>query len=239
MKIQFEDLNNQQEALSAMLKSLVTSVGAVDALFHIDLNKPEVWLGKSWLKCLKQRQSILFSSSRLEETFEGYRKRLKSMDIELSKSVRKDLYSWSSVNSHAAKRIREGGYERVVSVSIPLATCSDLRGRFLYFYDGVSEQSEFEIRRSIENSLNEMIVYQTAVSASHLITSPLEDYGMLKSATISIIRHLSQGCSRTELSEVHHMTPRGIDYHLERAKCLLGAKNTHNLVHKSHSLLLI
>jgi len=239
MGLHIEANKNQEAAFSSMLKSLAVSIGAIDALFHIDLAEPEVWLGKSWLKCLKRRESIFFTSHYLEDTFQRYRSRLKSADKELTKSVNKQLYNWPSSSTPSGRIIKENGYRTVVSVSISLPSCSELSGRFLFFFDNYNEQCEFDIRQSVENVLNEMFVYQAAVSSSQLITSPLEDYGMLKKSTISIIRHLAQGCSRKELSNIHYMTPRGIDYHLERAKYLLGAKNMHHLVYKSQSLLLI
>jgi DNA-binding CsgD family transcriptional regulator len=239
MEIQTEGLIHHKKALLTILKSLSVSIGAVDALFHIDLNKPEVWLGNSWQKCLKQRKSILFTSDNLEDTFQCYKSLLKSADTDLSKCINKQFYSWSSIGTASAKLIKERGYKKVVSLSLPLPSSSELCGRFLFFYDNYSEQCELDISQSVENVLNELFIYQSAVSSSNLIISPLEDYGMLKKSTISIIRNLAQGCSRTELSDIHYMTPRGIDYHLERAKCLLGAKNTHHLVHKSQKLLLL
>jgi DNA-binding CsgD family transcriptional regulator len=239
MEINTESLINQKKALLSILKSLSVSIGAVDALFHIDLDKPEIWLGNSWLKCLKQRQSIFFTSDNLEDTFQRYRILLKSADSDLSKCINRQLYSWSAVGTAPAKMIKEGGYKKVVSLSLPLSSSTELCGRFLFFYDNYSGQCELDISQSIANVINEMSIYQSAVGSSKLIVSPLEDYGMLKKSTISIIRNLAQGCSRTELSDIHYMTTRGIDYHLERAKCLLGAKNTHHLVHKSQKLLLL
>ncbi len=239
MEIQTEGLIQKKKALLTILKSLSVSIGAVDALFHIDLNKPDLWLGNSWHKCLKQRKSILFTSDDLEDTFHCYKGLLKTADTDLSKSITKQLYSWSSVGTASAKLIKERGYKKVISLSLPLSFNSDLCGRFLFFYDNCIELNEFDIIQSIENVLSELCIYQSAVSSSAVMISPLEDYGMLKKSTISIIRNLAEGCSRAELSDIHYMTTRGIDYHLERAKCLLGAKNTHHLVLKSQKLLLL
>ncbi|WP_282109573.1 helix-turn-helix transcriptional regulator [Shewanella algicola] len=239
MELQTENLFNQRKALLSTLKSLSVSIGAVDTLFHIDLDKPDIWLGKSWMKCLKQRNSIFYTSENLQDTFQCYKSLLKPMDSDLSKSVNKQLYSWTAAGSTSAKMLKESGYKKVVSLSLPLSATSQLYGRYLFFFDDANNQSEQEICQSIENVVNEIYLYQSAAGSSKLILSPLEDYGMLKKSTIAIIRNLALGCSRAELSDIHYMTPRGIDYHLERAKCLLGAKNTHHLIYKSQSMLLL
>ncbi|QIZ75670.1 helix-turn-helix transcriptional regulator [Ferrimonas lipolytica] len=231
--------NSLEAMLVSELKSLGLSVGAVDAMFQIDFNNPDSWLGKDWLKRLKLRGSLKFTSEALANGFDDYRNGLTTIDFDLCNTVRKEIHFWRCSNQHSGKMRESGGYSKMVSVTLPLPQCEELCGRFLFFFDRSCQQSSSEVRQSINNALNEMSFYQNAAKSSNLLKSPLQDYGMLKPASLSILRGLAQGYSRNELSDLHYMTPRGVDYHLERMKNLLGAKNIHSMLYKSTNLMLI
>ncbi|WOT04858.1 helix-turn-helix transcriptional regulator [Shewanella youngdeokensis] len=237
------NVQNRNDHFERTLKSLARDVGAEDAMFLMDFSCPDNWLGKTWVRSLKGRGSILYSSSKVGSVLSDCRRLLKSPDVDLLKTVSKPLHNWTTTANNRFIKLRTGlllesGYKNVVSISLPLLSNDDISGRFVFFFDKYCEQSELDINQSINNMLDEIMVYQQAASALKVLPSPLEDYGLIKKSTVSIIKLLSEGYSRKEISELHYMSSRGIDYHIDKAKFLLGANNAYNLVHKAHRLLL-
>jgi DNA-binding CsgD family transcriptional regulator len=226
------------------LNTMAQKVGAVDAAFVIDFDQPQTWLGRHWLSGIKNRSSLLYTSAQVEHISYLSRHGMNNVDQNVLKTVQRPIHVWttnssSKIDSLKADLLKQHGYSKQISISYSLSNLIDLKGIFNFFYPLDCELSENELINNIQHALVDLGVVGSYIVSERILLSPFEDYHMLKPATVSIVRNLAKGCSRSELSERHFMTARGVDYHIEKAKVMLGAKNTSHLVYVANKMLLL
>ncbi|GIU48470.1 helix-turn-helix transcriptional regulator [Shewanella sp. KT0246] len=226
------------------INQLAAHIGAVDYAFFFDFKEPENWLGNNWLNSFKSRKSLIFSSAKLELLFCRSRSSMTKLDPDLVKSLNKDHHIWlleKKLKQQQIKQnlLKEFSYSKQISVSFNLHNFDYLTGGISFFYEGDCHLTDIQRLELINDFITEIESLGAQIAYSRLLISPFEDYQILKPSTISIIQHLSQGCSRSKLSDIHYMSARGVDYHIEKAKLLLEAKNTSHLIHIAHRTMLI
>ncbi|QIZ78330.1 hypothetical protein [Ferrimonas lipolytica] len=222
------------------LNTIIQRAGACDAAFLLDFSEPEFWLGKGWLKGIKNRKSLLYTSPELERFMHRVRSELTKLDHDLMRSVERERYVWSpeATSFHGyAQPYRE--YEKQITLSFELPGFPHVKAGCNLFFELGFCQDEASILSHINSIEKDLQILAINIASQRLLASPLEDYQLLKPATVGIIRDIANGLSRKQLSETHFMTSRGIDYHVEKAKLTLGAKNTSQLIHLSHQMLII
>lgn len=227
-----------------MLKTIANKIGAVDAVFFIDFTQPQTWLGRHWLSGIKKRNSLLYTSPQVEHITCLSRHSMNHIDHNILKSIQKPMHVWTTnssprIDSVKSDLLNKHGYSKQISVSYLLSNSHELKGIFNFFYPLDCGLSDVDLINNLQNVLNDLGVVGSYIVSERILLSPFEDYHMLKPATVSIVRDLARGCSRSELSELHFMTARGVDYHIEKAKVILGAKNTSHLVHVANKMILL
>lgn len=232
------------EFCRVQLKKAAASLGAKDAAFVVDFVDPERWLGKHWFSGFKARNSMLFTSPAVDYLFSRSRSCMTGLDPDVVKSSKKSMHVWLTDKTlrqqqTKSKILLELGYRQQVSLALPLPDHNGLSARFSLFFDTEVAMSNLFGLETLGQPMDEIRMISEYISSQRILASPLEDYQLFKPATVSVIRQLAEGGSRRELSERHCMSGRGVDYHIEKAKFALGAKNTTELVHLSNKMLLI
>lgn len=239
-----EQLKVRMEPCQINLKSLAEHVGAEEAVFFFDFIEPENWLGKHWLSGIKQRNSLIYSSSQIKYLVSRQRSCLTKMNPDILKSAQKPIHIWKDKNSANQQSLRENllqgkGYSSTISVSFPLAKSHYLRGCFNFFYHRENSESDIHRIKDLQGAMFDMQMLSGFAVSEKMLASPFEDYKIFKPSTLSIIRHVAEGYSRKEISDIHYMSERGIDYHIDKVRLVLGAKNTLQLVHIAHNMMLV
>lgn len=87
---------------------------------------------------------------------------------------------------------------------------------------------------NIEEELKMLHFYMTRKHPK--LTNPMIYSNFLKPKTLKVVELTCYGLSSKEISELLHLTERGVHYHLDQAKEILKAKNKAELVSKAHKL---
>ncbi|WP_394147710.1 response regulator transcription factor [Shewanella atlantica] len=64
--------------------------------------------------------------------------------------------------------------------------------------------------------------------------NPISNFRVLSPTCVEILSLVAQGCSSEEVGKQLYMSERGVNYHLDRARAILTAKNRTNLVSKAY-----
>ncbi|WOT04731.1 helix-turn-helix transcriptional regulator [Shewanella youngdeokensis] len=166
------------------------------------------------------------------------------LDPDLIKSTQSVIHIWLSDVSLRQQKMKsellnELGYCKQISVSFSLPNFDYLKGFYSFFYRLDCPLTDAERTQLLNNKMTHIQMLGSHIASESLLTGPFEDYSILKPSTVSIIKHLAEGYSRKELSDIHYMSARGVDYHIEKAKVTLDAKNTSHLIHIAHQIKLI
>ncbi|QIZ76262.1 helix-turn-helix transcriptional regulator [Ferrimonas lipolytica] len=234
----------KMEHCRSKLVELTQRLGAVESAFIIDFAEPNERLGKSWLKSFKSRDSILFSSAKVSYLFERSRSSMTRLDPDLVKASNKDKHVWledKNLKQQQSKLsiIKELGFSKQLSVTFPLQNWQGLKGCYSLFYALDCPMTDEQRFARMDELMADIKMVGTHIVSERVLTGPFEDYQLFKPSTISIIKHLAEGRSRKDLSDIHYMSARGVDYHIEKAKIVLEAQNTSHLVHVAHQMMLI
>ncbi|USD39080.1 MULTISPECIES: helix-turn-helix transcriptional regulator [Ferrimonas] len=74
---------------------------------------------------------------------------------------------------------------------------------------------------------------ETFTALSFGSINPLANFGVLSSTCIQILSLVADGYSSEEIGEQLYMSERGVNYHLDRARQILMARNRTNLISKA------
>lgn len=73
------------------------------------------------------------------------------------------------------------------------------------------------------------------LTQEHMNTlNPITNYAVLSKPCIEILKLTADGASSREIAEKLHITERGVNYHIDRARDLLGARNRIHLISLAH-----
>ena len=102
-----------------------------------------------------------------------------------------------------------------------------------------SEQEEAEIERNVQSRHQELVALLEEYSSifnylAHLDINPIANFGLLSPTCIKILTMVAEGDSSEEIGKKLFLTERGVNYHLDRAREILGARNRTNLVSKAY-----
>ncbi|MEZ9370857.1 response regulator transcription factor [Shewanella sp. 10N.286.51.B2] len=64
--------------------------------------------------------------------------------------------------------------------------------------------------------------------------NPISNFRILSPTCIEILSLIAQGCSSEEVGKQLYMSERGVNYHIDRARLILTARNRTNLVSKAY-----
>lgn len=64
--------------------------------------------------------------------------------------------------------------------------------------------------------------------------NPISNFRVLSPTCVEILSLVAKGCSSEEVGKQLYMSERGVNYHLDRARLILTAKNRTNLVSKAY-----
>lgn len=105
-----------------------------------------------------------------------------------------------------------------------------------------SKMSEEELKDKVESSgvsecLDLLSFYFTRKYPQHV--NPIILKGTIDNKAVSVLELTAIGLNSREISEILSISARGVDYHIEKTKSLLGASNKAELVSIAKSLCLI
>ncbi|QFT13092.1 response regulator transcription factor [Vibrio sp. THAF190c] len=133
---------------------------------------------------------------------------------------------WLEVMSH------HGYQSRGVSI-FNIESCKPLLGVFVFFSDKTSMELEATLSRAEQFP---RLVSDLANNLMNPLNSDHNPWVALKAISGNshlILQHLSEGIDTVQIAEMMHMSERGVNYHIERMKALLQAKNRTHLVAKA------
>ncbi|QIZ77941.1 helix-turn-helix transcriptional regulator [Ferrimonas lipolytica] len=228
----------------SILKATTKKLAAEDIVFHFDFTNPQDWLGRRWMHGVKSRSSLMFSSEKLNHLVTKMRKSMVTMNPDIIRATKNPVHVWSQNETLSANKFKTGlfnelGYEKQISIGFDSPKFSQLRSSFCVFYGSDCNMPETERLALLQNSMLDLELLSSHLSMLGVLNSPVEDYGLLKAPTVAVIRNVAKGYSRNQLSTIHSMSARGIDYHIEKARLTLGANNSASLVDKAHEMMLI
>lgn len=71
-------------------------------------------------------------------------------------------------------------------------------------------------------------------SQAHQEINPIANFGLLSPSCVKILAMVADGESSEDIGNKLFLTERGVNYHLDRARQILGAKNRTNLISKAY-----
>ena len=237
-------LSRKLECCRSELVELNKLIGTAACAFILDFEQPKDWLGRNWLSSFKRRSSVIFSSSQVEVLFARSRSSMTQLDPDLVKSCQNKIHIWLADKSLKQQQLKcellkELGYCKQISVSFMLPNFDGLKGCYSFFYDVNYELTDEQRIKLINEHMTQIEMTGSHIASEGEMSGPFQDYRIIKPSTVSIIQHLAEGYSRKDLSDIHFMSARGVDYHIEKAKLTLDAKNTSHLIHVAHKVKLI
>lgn len=147
---------------------------------------------------------------------------LKAKNIYVSdEKLRKTSYSLAVTPKSTLNILREIKSDHTITIKYLLVKCEasgELLGMVILFSNREVASNEW-----VKHIFINQILPYANLGKSHKV----------KQKTKDIVRMLAFGLDRNEISELIHLTVRGVDYHLDTARAILGAKNRSSLVYKA------
>ena len=131
-------------------------------------------------------------------------------------------------------RAKIGMQSSVVSYHL-LASKESWIGKFHLF--SPMENSELrETLKPIEHEVHELLQSYSTLFDAHALQdlNPIANFGLLSLNCIKILKLAAEGDSSEEIGQKLFLSERGVNYHLDRARDLLGARNRTNLISKAY-----
>ncbi|USD39086.1 MULTISPECIES: helix-turn-helix transcriptional regulator [Ferrimonas] len=102
-----------------------------------------------------------------------------------------------------------------------------------------SDQRRAVVQQNVMNKHEELVDLLLEFSSlfcclAHQDINPIANFGLLSPNCIKILTMVAEGDSSEEIGKKLFLTERGVNYHLDRAREILGARNRTNLVSKAY-----
>ncbi|GIU06604.1 response regulator transcription factor [Shewanella sp. MBTL60-112-B2] len=115
----------------------------------------------------------------------------------------------------------------------------DLHNNYSGFFKGFSKSSEIALTDTLQHDSDwiKPILKQFCreLTQEHMNTlNPITNYAVLSKPCIEILKLTADGASSREIAKQLHITERGVNYHIDRARDLLGARNRIHLISLAH-----
>lgn len=109
------------------------------------------------------------------------------------------------------------------------------------FFKGFSHLDEAQLQQRLnqhgEQLLKPLFQLGQRICQRHLATmNPLTNFAILSPTSVLILQQVAEGASSAEIAEQLNLTERGVNYHIDRAKDLLGARNRIHLISLAHRM---
>ncbi|BDY05569.1 hypothetical protein F0521_26100 [Ferrimonas sp. YFM] len=111
----------------------------------------------------------------------------------------------------------------------------DIVGLCMLFSDKPADELETMLASSRQELAELIQAYSETFNAlTFRSINPLANFGVLSPTCIQILAQVAEGFSSEEIGQQLFMTERGVNYHLDRARQILAARNRTNLVSKAY-----
>ncbi|GLO63507.1 hypothetical protein MACH09_40150 [Vibrio sp. MACH09] len=113
------------------------------------------------------------------------------------------------------------------------------QGLFLVSSKSIKQQKLYSITSKLYTSSNYKVVHYFLTRQYPRLTNPIFYNGQLKDRTARILDLTASGKSSEEITQEIHISKNGVNYHLDKAKSLLNAKNKVELIFNAKTLCII
>lgn len=193
---------------------------------------------------LKKMRTVVASSPAVLRYREQYLQRLAHHDRGYMKSVpstQVNTWVWreNDVNVRHQPTLRKMlanlNSQSRFSISVP---CEHGHVAFLKLFLDIPETDlKAELSSRSDYWCDQLMPVMHDLTVKHIEQiNPLANFNVLSPTCIKILQMVADGDSSQEISQKLHLTERGINYHLDRARVVVGAKNRIHLISLAHRL---
>ncbi|TKB53360.1 helix-turn-helix transcriptional regulator [Ferrimonas aestuarii] len=107
----------------------------------------------------------------------------------------------------------------------------------LLFFHGFSALDESKLQTAIDHFSRLDTFVHLSFRISHIYRqplSPMTNFAIISPLSVKVLKLAAYGFSSQEIASQLHLSERGVNYHIDRSRELLGAKNRIHLISLAH-----